>query len=252
MPTQFITVANQKGGVGKTTTAVNVGHGLALLGNEVLICDLDPQGQCASFLGMPRESGIFNLLVAGQPLSQVMRRANNHEHQRPNLMLIPGDKRTATANLVLMAEGFHLDVLAKAMEGIHPAFVIFDTSPSVGTFQEAALFASDYLLIPCETDYPSTEGVAGVMATLNTVQELGGHCKLLGVLPTMYDDVTRESKATLANLKEHFGDAALAVIHRATVLRECAAQGITIWERDPRSRAAQEYNSLVWKVLQHG
>jgi chromosome partitioning protein len=90
------------------------------------------------------------------------------------------------------------------------------------------------------------------MATLNTVQELGGHCKLLGVLPTMYDDVTRESKATLANLKEHFGDAALAVIHRATVLRECAAQGITIWERDPRSRAAQEYNSVVWKVLQHG
>lgn len=247
-----IAIANQKGGVGKTTTAITVGHGLAMRGKRVLIVDCDPQGQVATFLGLRQESGVFELLVAKRDLADVIRRADSDEHDRDNLWVIPGDRRTATAQAVLLAEGFRLDCLADSLRDAEVDFVIFDTSPSVGLLQEAALYAADWLLIPCAVDYASTEGLAGLMTTLEAVKDRGAKCKLLGVLPTFYDDVTRESKATLAQLEEHLGDAVWEPVHRATVLRECAAEGVTIWEKAPTSRASEEYTQVVRRLLDYG
>jgi chromosome partitioning protein len=251
MAQQRIIIANQKGGVGKTTSAVSLAHGLARAGKRVLLVDADAQGQCATFLGLQQESGLFDLLVSGRPLPDVTRSADGDDHPRPNLMVVPGDKRTATAQIVLAAEGFKLATLSNALEAADADVVIFDTSPSVGLMQEAAIYASDWLIVPTATDYPATEGMAGVLSTLQAVERRGGRCRLLGVLPTMYDDVTRESRAALEQLRERLGAAVFEPIHRATVLRECAAEGLTIWEKAPKSRAAEEYLAVVEKVLTH-
>lgn len=243
-----ICIANQKGGVGKTTTATTLAHGLAFRGHKVLLVDCDPQGQCATFLGLQQDSGVFNILINNSPLAQEARSASSDSRPRNNLWIVPGDKRTATAQIVMSAEGFRLDCLAKILKRADYDFVIFDTSPSVGLLQEAALFASTWLIIPTSVDYPSSEGVAGVLTTLKAVNNKGGTCQLLCILPTMHDKVTRESRVSLEQLHKQLGEAVFQPIHRATILRECAAEGVTIWEKDAKSRAAQEYAELVYKV----
>jgi chromosome partitioning protein len=246
---KIITIANQKGGVGKTTTAVTLGHGLTLHGRRVLLVDCDPQGQVATFLGLEQDSGLFDLLIGETPLKEVIRTAGTPERTRSGLDLIPGDKRTATAQIVLSAEGFQLDRLTIALERATYDFIIFDTSPSVGLLQEAALFASDWLIVPTAVDYPSSEGLAGIISTLKAVNARGGNCKLFGVLPTMHDTITREGRATLDQLKDQLGTTILEPVHRATILRECAAEGVTIWEKAPRSRTAEEYRQVIREVL---
>lgn len=252
----IITIANQKGGVGKTTTAVTLAHGLAIQGKEVLLLNLDPQGQCASALGLVQEPGVFNLLVGDQTLADVTRSTG-----RPHLALIPGNKRTATTQFVLNAEGFELSVIRDALHPVlrHSSgqalrgkldFVVIDTAPSVGGLQEAALFAADLVIIPTAVDYLATEGVVQVMQTIEVLAEKHAWAgSVLGILPTFHDDVTRESRQTLEDLKRAFNEnVVLSPIHRATVLRECGAEGKTIWEMAANSRPAKEYADLVWRV----
>lgn len=241
-----IAIVNQKGGVGKTTTAVTLAHGLALKGWQTLLVDLDPQGQCASSLGRDHEPGVFNVLVGGYALEDVIRTSG-----RERLRHVPGDKRTATAQIVMQAEGFDVGVvrrLVARLDGWVDA-VVFDTAPSVGGLQEAAVYASDCVIVPTAADYLASEGVTQTMRTLGAIKERaqweGG---VLGILPTFFDEVTRESAATLDDLRRAYGERVLEPVHRATVLRECASEGKTIWEKSPRCRAAQEYASLVWGV----
>ena len=119
---RLIAIANQKGAVGKTTTAVNLGHALSLRGRSVLLVDCDPQGQAATFLGLRQESALFDLLVSGRPLAEVIRSASRNDHDRPGLSVIPGDRRTATAQTVLASEGFRLEALAAAKPVITTKF----------------------------------------------------------------------------------------------------------------------------------
>ena len=247
--TTTITIANQKGGVGKTTTAVNLAHGLVFEGKRVLLMDLDPQGQCATILGLAPEPGAFNLLIAEQPLSQVIRSTD-----RENLYVVLGDRKTATAQTVLGVQrspiSFTYDRLVTAAEQESLDFLIIDTSPSVGELQEQALWASDGVLIPCAVDYLASDGVFNIAVTLKRIHdEYQWTGRILGILPTFYDDVTRESKATLEDLKKRFDNLLLEPIHRATILRECAVEGKTIFELAPRSRAAEQYQALVQYVL---
>ena len=241
-----ITVSNRKGGVGKTTTAVNLGHGLALKGKSVLLVDVDPQGHIAPALGLEQELGLFDLLVGGRPLRETIRKA------RPDLWVLPGNPRTATVQTVLIAEGAGDDTLKQAIRGNVNGgldFVILDTAPSVGRLQEMALAMADLVIIPSAVDILSSAGVADLVGSLDDLKAKGWPGRVLGILPTFFDSVTKESKANLADLTVAFGDLVLPVIHRATVLRECTAEGQTIFELAPTSRAAEEYAALVWRVL---
>jgi len=244
-----IVVANQKGGVGKTTTCVTVAHGLALKNHNVLIVDLDPQGQCASHLGMSQEGGVFNLLI-GEPrptLRDVVRTTG-----RQGLYVLPGNKRTASAQTLLAVEGYDRTLLARMLN--EPQFnsgklhyIVLDTSPSVGGIQEMALYAADIVIIPTALDFLSLEGAAKITQTIQSLDR--PRPPLIQILPTFYDEVTKESAANLNSLKSRFGPVVLDPIHRAVVLRECPSVSKTIFEYCPNSRAATEYGAVVWGVL---
>lgn len=241
-----VTVANQKGGVGKSTTAVSLAHGLALKNYVVLLADLDPQGQCSSHLGLEQEDGVFNLLVNRPPIRDVVRSTG-----RRNLWLLPGGKRTKAAEGLMVVERAGVNTLRGVLEqkingsGLH--FLVLDTAPSAGGLQENALFAADLLVIPSAVDHLSLEGVKEI---LNTLEELRRpQPPLMRILPTFYDKTTGESRINLERLQDAFGEAVVAPIHRAVKLRESPAVGQTIFEYAPKSRAAEEYAALVWEVI---
>jgi len=243
-----ITVANQKGGVAKTTTAITLAHGLALKGKKTLVVDLDPQGQAATILGLEQEPGVFNLLVGGRSPAEVIRASG-----RERLALIPGDKNTATAQIVLDAQRAPISRLAETLKPLAKEwqYLVLDTSPSIGGLQEQALWAADTVLIPTAVDYLAADGVARILETIAVLGDRHGwRGTLLGVLPTFYDDSTAESERNLGALQTMYGAQVLTPIHRATVLRECASEGKTVWEYKPTSRAAEEYARLLYKVLE--
>lgn len=260
---KIVTVSSQKGGVGKTTTAVTLAHGLALKGKEVWLVDADPQGQCAVVLGLSQESGILDLLVGRRPTAEILR-----ETGRGNLRIIPGDKRTSTAQIVLTAEGTIVQAFAETLRPRrgehHPDFIIFDTPPSVGGLQEAAIYAADLVIVPCAVDYLALDGVVKIIETMQrlvNVHRWPG--ALLGVLPTFYTEPrrSRASRRSIDDLKETFGSERICQpIHDVKVLRECVAVGQTMWEykasggseRAALKKVQEDYAPLVWRLLELG
>ena len=257
MATKVICVANQKGGVGKTTTAVSLGHGLALAGKDVLIIDLDPQGQCATALGMNPDLGAFYLLMMGGATGSEIDFVRQwiRKTSRERLMLIPGNQETMAAQSLMAAQERPVSYIREAIRPFIKDgwnYILFDTAPSVGGIQERAIWAADLVIVPTATEFLSTDGVAKIISTLHVLQEKKEwKGSLLGVLPTFYDEQTRESASAIQDLRQGFVERLLDPIHRATVLRECAAEGRTIFERNPQSRAAQEYQELVKLVLKY-
>jgi chromosome partitioning protein len=250
MPTKVICIANQKGGVGKTTTAVSLAHGLALRGKQVLLIDLDPQGQSATALGRSPEPGVFYLLTMGDSAQETtFVQSWMRSSGREALYLYPGDQQTMAAQTVLNAQNQPISSIRTSIqrffkEGLH--YIIFDTAPSVGGIQERAVWASDLVIVPTATEFLSADGLGKVLRMMSILQsKKKWKGALLGVLPTFYDEQTRESKATMESLRERFGQNLLPSIHRATILRECAANGQTIFETDPACRAAAEYQALT-------
>lgn len=243
----IITVANQKGGVAKTTTAVSVAHGLSLRGYNVLLVDLDPQGQCASYLNMQPEPAVFELLIGTKTLPQSVRPT-----ARDRLWLIPGDKRTASAQVLLVADGFNkahlLGIFRNGyVDSTKLHFIVLDTAPSVGGIQEMALYAAHLIIIPAAVDYLALDGVTQIIRSIQNLQR--PFPPVTRLLPTFFDETTRVSQMNLNALRQRFPTAVMPPIHRAAVLREAPAAGKTIFEYDPNSRAAREYAQVIQEVL---
>ncbi|MCJ7432248.1 MAG: ParA family protein, partial [Anaerolineales bacterium] len=195
-----IVIANQKGGVGKTTSASSLAHGLALRNRRVLLVDFDPQGQCATALGINQEPGVFNALVnTRSDIHQWVR-----DTDRTGLNLLPGDRSTATAQIVINAENRPINSIRLLFKplGKEYDYILFDTAPSVGGIQERAIYAADLALIPTATEFLSRDGLAQMMELLTALRSQHNWSgKLAGILPTFYDDQTSESRESLAELK---------------------------------------------------
>jgi chromosome partitioning protein len=254
MPAKVICIANQKGGVGKTTTAVSLAHGLTLNGKQVLLVDLDPQGQCATALGYGPEPGVFYLLTMGNSAQETaFLQSWVRSSGRKGLYYFPGDQQTMAAQTVLNAQDQPLSSIRTSVSRFFRKdldYILFDTAPSVGGIQERAVWGADLVIVPTATEFLSADGVSKALHMLSVLQERKAwRGNLLGILPTFYDEQTRESKATLDDLRIRFDASVLTPIHRATILRECAAEGRTIFEVDPLCRAAKEYLALTRHVL---
>jgi chromosome partitioning protein len=256
MPTKIIAIANQKGGVGKTTTTLNLAHGLALKGREVLIVDLDPQGHCATSLGLKPEEGAYYLLTMGiKPHETAFVKQFVRNTGREGMWLIASDQTVSAAQDVINARGKPVSHVREALDRFTHnglSYIILDTAPSLGGIQERALWAADLVIIPSSAEYLGTDGVRQIGQMLVKLQtEKAWRGALLGILPTMYHEQLREHKASLGDLQQGYANRVLAPIHRATALSECPGMGRTIFEKDPESRAAQEYQLLVDLVYRY-
>lgn len=248
--TTVIAIANQKGGVGKTTTAVTLAHGLARREKKVLLLDFDPQGQAARALHLSPSAGAYSLLTMDTgPNETEYIQGKIINTERENFWLLPGSKQTADAQAMINSQGKPISWVREALERFCTTqyhYLVLDTAPSLGGIQERVLWASDLVIVPTPAEALGSDGVRQVLETMKRLStEKAWQGGLFGVLPTFYMEQVKEHHLTMETLRSTLGDLVLPPIHRAAVLAECPAFGQTIFEHDPNCRAAQEYNRLV-------
>jgi len=240
--TTIITIANQKGGVGKTTTAVTLGHGLSLAGRRVLIVDLDPQGHVAFALGMKKTNGLYRLLVESEPLHKVA------EVARPNLDIIASDKTGEAVGRYVTTVNFREKVIINAVKGSGYDVIFLDTPPSIGMLNVAALAASNWIIIPTRLDAMAIDGVNEILRSMAQVEDNGYHFDGYSILPTFFDRTTKETATQLREVVNAFGEKVWPPIPQDTKTREAAAFGKTVWEYSPDSPAVVGYQINGKKV----
>ncbi len=251
-PAQVISVVNQKGGVGKTTTTVSLGAALAEYGRRVLIVDFDPQGALSVALGLnPNELGltVYNLLSdATCDVRDVIRNT-----EQPNLDLLPSNIDLAAAELQLVSEVGREHALARALEPVLPDYdiILIDCQPSLGLLTLNALSASSGVIVPLECEYFALRGVALLTETIEKVKgRLNPDLQVIGVVATMYDPRTLHSREVYARVIQAFGDLVFqTAIHRTVKFPDAAVAGQPIELFAPGSVGAEAYKALAREVL---
>ena len=248
---RVIAVANQKGGVGKTTTAVNLSSCLALLGAKVLLIDVDPQGNSTSGLGIDKSTVkrcIYDCLVNDVPIEEVV-----IDTKVENLKLLPATIQLAGAEVELVSVLARENMLKRALEKIKYRFdfVIMDCPPSLGLLTINALTAATSVLVPIQCEFYALEGLSQLMRTVGLVQKsLNPSLQLEGVVLTMFDARTNLSIQVVDEVKNHFRNKVYhTIIPRNIRLSEAPSQGKPIVQYDPKSRGAEVYMELAKEVL---
>jgi chromosome partitioning protein len=250
---KIIAIANQKGGVGKTTTTVNLAAGLAVEEKKVLLVDADPQGNATSGSGIMREKKIntlYNALVDDEPLENIVLPT-----ELPLMFVLPANKNLAGAEIELVSEKNREYRLRNILEKIKNDYdyILIDCPPSLGLLTVNGLSAADSLLVPVQCEYYALEGVSELFDTLALIRKsLNPNLAVEGILLTMFDERTNLSSAVAQDLREFYGKKVLkTVIPRNIRLAEAPSYGKPIILYDIRSRGSETYIQLAKEILSH-
>lgn len=250
---KIIALANQKGGVGKTTTAVNLAVCLAARGSRVLLVDLDPQGNATSALGMdvPEAGSLYEPLIGEAPVESKVLETQHH-----GLRLIPADLDLAGAEIEIARQDNHLMRVREALQPLrvanHYDYVFLDCPPSLGILMTNALVATDEVLIPLQCEYFALEGLSKIRQVIGHIQgSVNPGMKLNGLVMTMFDGRTNLSSQVLEDVRNFYGPTVYqTIIPRTVRLSEAPSFGQPIITYDAHSAGAQAYRALATEFLE--
>jgi len=248
---RIISVVNQKGGVGKTTTTINLASWLAELGKRVLIIDIDPQGNASSGLGIDYKNiskGLYEVLLdENTKITEVVK-----SHQ-PNFHVLPSTPDLAGASIELVEKDnreFRLQEVLKQVDELYD-FILIDNPPSLGLLTINGLTAAREILIPVQCEYYALEGLSQLLSTINLIKEhLHPDLKVLGAIMTMYDSRNKLSADVFQELYKHFPHKVFrTVIPRNVKLAEAPSHGLPVKDYDPTSSGARAYRRLAQEII---
>jgi chromosome partitioning protein len=252
-----ITLLNEKGGVGKTTLATHIAAGLAVLGHRVVIIDADPQGHATVMCNMPKEPGLYNLLVRDAGLQDTMRQVPPEQFRikgqelKGQLFIVPSNIETRNiANSI--SDAFAVSDRIRELEDLID-FVVFDTSPTPSLLHGSIYLATDHIIHPTKCEYLSFDGLVESIKHREAAQQHRdrwnlGPIEVMGIVPTMYRRQTLEHRENLKDLRKMFGDKVWPPISQGTIWTEAVSERRPVFSIQPGTRAADEALALVRRV----
>jgi chromosome partitioning protein len=249
MGARIVTFVNQKGGVGKTTTAVSLASALARHGQDVLLVDLDPQANSTSALGIDGRQlkGVYDALLDDTPIADCIVPVPEEQ-----ISLVPANRELSGAEVELVPVMARERRLANALHPLRDSYdwILIDCPPGLGLLTINALTASDHVVIPVQCEYMALEGLSRLVETLDLVRRnLNPGLSVLGVALTMFDARTRLAQQVVEEVRRHFPQTFTTIIPRSVRLSEAPSHGQSIFRYDPGGRAAAAYEALAGELL---